>query len=155
MKEHLAQVLGSVATLAVVITAISWQISPIERSIEALRGDVHDIVQRVSHLEAQMDLVLERLPGTGRPASLPPTGSTIQWRAGQGEEWQPIYLPTGDLLPTPPVPFQARWLGGEDVCIHDREVGVLMTPSRPHARFGTPGLLMVAGHCEDFNILTP
>lgn len=70
MKTTIAQAIAAATLCAALLGGVSWQIAPLARIIEAVRADVHDLVQRVSHLEAQMELVLERLPGTGRPAAV-------------------------------------------------------------------------------------
>ena len=65
MRTTIAQSIGVAAMCAAILGGVSWQIAPLARSIEEIRSDVHDIVQRVQRLELQMERVLVRLPLPG------------------------------------------------------------------------------------------
>ena len=78
MKDHVAQVLAVVGTVAVLMGGISWRLAPIEDALADIRDDVHDLQRRVSHLETSVEVILERLPPVGgrvSPAALLPDSS--------------------------------------------------------------------------------
>ena len=116
MKDHIAQVFAAVGIVAVLLGGFGWMLAPLHEDIREIRADLQNLVGRVSHLEAQMEVVLERLPPTGgriSPAAVPaatPGGDDGVKREGGGAGSQAAAAPAlpAVLLPDSSCPREPR-----------------------------------------------
>ena len=130
MKDAIAQGVAVAVMVGVLLSGVSWLLAPVHDAVSDIRSELHDLVERVASLEANVALLLVRFPVPGgQPAvsevpqqisleASPPTCASVRWRA-DGGPWSTWGVPcaarTWDAAPAP-------WRGhGDENTDHDVE----------------------------------
>lgn len=110
MKDAIAQGLAVVVMVGVLLSGVSWLLAPVHSAIADIRAELHDLVERVASLEANVALLLVRFPVPGgQPAAFaaalsPATCASVRWRP-DGGPWSAWGVPcagrTWDAAPAP------------------------------------------------------